>query len=246
MALERERQSAGRNAVTPAAEHPQSAALAPVPEKERAESAPPAVTQPGTGGEGSRSGADPSPAHAPHDPRLPAAAKDDDDFWNDTGPKVDSPTQKEPEADGFIRRSGRKLPPRRAHRAPMFSSARPAELDVSLWWLGRYYLTDEMYDAIEMPEGRNQFLKHFDVDMPKEMVCSFRCAMRQVPCAVVTLLRASSERLGGLAGEGRRLESRSILAILLLRFPGLQTAPEFVRATARCVEGQAKGFQETI
>jgi len=28
-----------------------------------------------------------------------------------------------------------------------------------------------MYDAIDMPEGRNQFLKHFDVDMPKEMVC---------------------------------------------------------------------------
>ena len=70
--------------------------------------------------------------------------------------------------------------------------------------------------------------------------------MRVVPCAIVTLLRSGSERHGGLAGQGRRLKSRRIPALLLQRFPGLQTAPECVRATARCVEGQAKGFQETI
>jgi len=161
MTLEREAHSTGRNAVTPAAGHRQTATLAPVPEKERAESAPPAATQPpgvrtptgdsalqpGQGGEASRSDAAlspaPSPAPAPLDPRLAAAAKDADDFWNDTGPdKVDSPTQKEPEPDGFIRRSRRKSPPpvHTVRSALAFSSARPAELGLSFVVVGQILL----------------------------------------------------------------------------------------------------------
>jgi len=110
---------------------------------------------------------------------------------------------------------------------------------------GRYYLTDEMYNAMEMPEGRNQFLKHFDVDMPKEMVC-LPALSPQVPCASASFLRACSQLHGGLAGEGRRLQPRSIHAILLLRLPGLERAPKCVRATAKCVEGQSKGCKETL
>jgi hypothetical protein len=82
-------------------------------EKERAESAPPETTpqlevpipaeqsagQRGEGGTGSIS-------EAATVSRLPAAGKDDDDFFNDPGPAgQQSPIHKEADPDGFIRRS---------------------------------------------------------------------------------------------------------------------------------------------
>jgi len=31
-------------------------------------------------------------------------------------------------------------------------------------------MSDEIFTAMGMPEGRNHFLKHFDVDMPTDVV----------------------------------------------------------------------------
>lgn len=66
--------------------------------------------QRGEGGTGSISEAATFVA-APRDSRLPAAGKDDDDFFNDPGPAgQQSPRHKEADPDGFIRRS-RCMPP---------------------------------------------------------------------------------------------------------------------------------------
>jgi hypothetical protein len=61
--------------------------------------------QRGEGGTGSLSDASTFVA-APRDSRLPAAGKDEDDFFNDQGPAgLQSPIHKEANPDGFIRRS---------------------------------------------------------------------------------------------------------------------------------------------
>jgi len=88
-------------------------------EQERAESAPPEATpqlevpspaeqsagQRGEGGTGSISEAA-TFVGSPRYSRLPAAGKDEDDFFNDPGPAgQQSPIHKEADPDGFIRRS---------------------------------------------------------------------------------------------------------------------------------------------
>ena len=46
-------------------------------------------------------------------------------------------------------------------------------------------MTDEMYTAMDMPEGRNQFLKYFDVDVPTDVVDSPHNSLigRCLPCS---------------------------------------------------------------
>ena len=46
----------------------------------------------------------------------------------------------------------------------------PSHDEVEDGFIRRYYMSDEIYTAMGLPEGRSHFLKHFDVDMPTAVV----------------------------------------------------------------------------